>query len=377
MYSATRRYIPTYNALKGIASIGIVLSHMSYLSMAGDGTFLSALYNNFFGLLSSFCTFFFVCSGFLAFYTWKCRSFKEYIFGKLKRLYPLTYLVLIAAILVDVLLSGNGETGSAPAGSSMWLFCLAANVLLFKSFIPVETVFYSFHGPSWYVSALFVFYLFSYPVLKGLQSEKRDLWIRILRIVVICTYTIELLLCIVVSLRKWDSLWLCYVNPWFRIFGEGFLGILIAVNIDDYSARVRNHSLFECVSILILLASFMIRNTHNPIFFAWAQAVPVVLVLVAFYDGRGIISRVFTSTGFQFLGDVSFELYMTHAFVYEGLPIVIKFVSSNLSRILQQHVGVRLIITLPLCVFVAWIVHVVMKRLYGLFSAKGHASSTS
>ena len=72
-----------------------------------------------------------------------------------------------------VMCADNGIVNETAVGSGRWVFNIFANLLLFKAFIPLESTFYSFHGPSWYISLLFVFYLISYPFMKGLRGKNR------------------------------------------------------------------------------------------------------------------------------------------------------------------------------------------------------------
>ena len=74
--------ILTYQALRGIAALFILFSHMHYLS-ASDNPFWHCLWNGFMSNCGIFTSFFFLCSGFFLQYTWKKDvSFGKYIKGK-------------------------------------------------------------------------------------------------------------------------------------------------------------------------------------------------------------------------------------------------------------------------------------------------------
>lgn len=360
---AKREQIATYNALKGIGAIGILFSHMSYLKDAAH-PFWKGVYQVFMSKGAVCTTLFMLCSGFFLDYAWKDQKFGKYVVGKLKRIYPLTFIVFIAAVVVDIFLSGNAVVNDGISlGSSKWFFNVIANLFLFKAFIPIEAVFYSFHGPSWYISALFAFYLFAYPILKKLHSSNEAIFKKYLIIIrggVIFTYSLELLICILVRVFDWQSLWLCYVNPWFRIFGEGFAGILLCEEMDDIQRRLKNTNWAEWMAAVLFAVAFLARNLHLNIMSAWIQIIPMGFLLIAFRKGMGAVSRVLKTGVFQFIGTISFELYMSHAFVYEGLPIAIGVVSKDLQQWLILHAGTRFIITLILCIVVAWLVHIGM-----------------
>ena len=359
--------ILTYQALRGIAALFILFSHMHYLS-ASDNPFWHCLWNGFMSNCGIFTSFFFLCSGFFLQYTWKKDvSFGKYIKGKLKRIYPITLIVFLLALAVELLLSGQGgEAGDAAVGSSVWYFNIAANLLLFKAFVPFESVFYSFHGPSWYISALFGFYLIAYPFLRGMHSQKRDKWKKVIIAVCISAYAVEFAVCIIAQLHSYSYLWPCYVNPWFRIFGECFAGVLICEYMPLIQKRLSRipAAPLEIFGVILLIAAVLLRNViHLYIYPAWIQLFFMGSLLLIFRSEKGICSAVLKKKPLQFLGTVSFELYMTHAFVYEGLPVACGFVSKTVRRFLLDNPGTRFVITLVLCIIFAWIVHLLMEQL--------------
>ncbi|MBR3629022.1 MAG: acyltransferase [Oscillospiraceae bacterium] len=362
-----REQIVTYNAWRGICAIGILFSHMYYVADSAN-PFWHEFHRLFMSKGAICSSFFFLCSGFFLNYTWKQGAeFGAYLKGKLKRIYPITLIVFLMALAVSLLLSGQSdEAGDAAPGSLEWCFSAAANVFLFKAFIPVESVFYSFHGPSWYISALFGFYLLAYPFMRGLYGEKRDKWRKIIVLTCAGAYAAELVVCIIVHACSLSSLWLCYVNPWFRIFGECFAGILLCEYMPQIQEKLRKCpvTVLEVAGVVLFLAAFLLRNVIQlKIYTAWIQILFMGAVLIAFRQGTGKVSSVLKTRPFQFLGGISFELYMTHAFVYEGLPIAAGIVSKASRQFLTDHPGTRFLITFVLCILFAWVFHLFMNLL--------------
>lgn len=368
-----RQRIDTYDAWRGIAALMILFSHMSYLSAAVN-PFWKGFYAHFMRYGGSASSFFFLCSGFFLCYTWKSQSFGVYIKGKLKRVYPLALLVFLLALAVDLLLSGN-ETVSkgVVTGSPQWFFNIAANLFLFKAFIPVESTFYSFHGPSWFLSVLFWLYVAAHPFLKRLSEGDGSKTRKVIMAICLIAYVLELALCIITRVLHWASLYPCYVNPWFRIFGEGFAGILLC----EYQEPIRNrldallkklrmsYTALELIAVVLFFLDFALHfYIKLNLYTAWLQIIPMGLILIAFRSQQGAVSRVLLKKPFLFLGAISFELYMTHAFVYEGLPIAVGIVSSSLNSWLIAHAGTRFGITVVLCIAFAWIVHQLMELFY-------------
>ena len=374
-----RGRIASYNALKGLGAVGILFSHMSYLGAAENPFWWN--FHHYFMRYGAVCSsFFFLCSGFLLHYTWKegtgsgGHAFGVYLKKKLKRLYPLALFVFLLAVGVELLMPGNGVvTEGMQLGSPLWLFCVAANLLLFKAFIPDRRVFYSFHGPSWYISVLFFFYAAAFAFVRGLKSgteESRARWRRATLICCAAAYTIELVICVAVDRGvgglENHSLYLTYVNPYFRIFGEGFAGILLCEYMPRISRAVRKCSadLLEICGIAAFLCGMLLKNViHTSLMNAWLQSALMGFVLIAFRSDAGRVSGALKRRPFQLLGDISFELYMTHAFVYEGLPVAAGIVSGAMRGWLIAHAGTRFVITFVLCVVFAWIVHFFLEQL--------------
>lgn len=125
-----------------------------------------------------------------------------------------------------------------------------------------------------------------------------------------------------------------------------------------------NINILEIISIVLFLSAFLLRNMIRlNIYSAWIQIIPMGFLLIAFRSGKGKISTILNSKPLQFLGNISFELYMTHAFIYEGLPVMAGFVSTSIRKWLIVHAGTRFVITFILCIIFAWIVHQFMKLL--------------
>jgi peptidoglycan/LPS O-acetylase OafA/YrhL len=109
---------------------------------------LLVLAHHYFGFMAGFSgvTFFYVLSGYILTVNYadrvgSWREVKLFWWKRFARIYPTHLLVLAAAI---------------PFGSS--LSVLPINLLLLHSWVPVQSVFFSFNGPSWSISNEAAFY---------------------------------------------------------------------------------------------------------------------------------------------------------------------------------------------------------------------------
>lgn len=359
-----------YNAFRGFCAVGIFCSHMSWLATS-ENVFWRTVWQYFMRYGSQCTTFFFVLSGFLLCYTWKDGvSYPAYLKRKLNRFYPLAFCVFLLALVCNIVLAGDEAISKGVTiGSGLWWFNVIANVFLFKAFIPDERIFYSFHAPSWYLSALMVFYALFYFYLRRLKEakgEQRILQIRIGGGLCLTAYLAEAILCLAVDRYQWEgaSLYWCYVNPWFRMFGEGMAGILLCETMPDIQSWCWRKGLsvngMEWCALGLFIVSFpahsLLRTTLAS---AWLQIIPAVAVLISFRSGEGTVSKRLAAKGWQWLGTVSFELYMTHAFVYEGIPVIAGVVSPGLKQWLMLHGDTRFLMTAAAALCFATLTHMV------------------
>lgn len=278
------------------------------------------------------------------------------------RLYPLAMFVFILAVGCSFVLNDT-VNGDMPVGSTLWLLSIVLNIVLLKAFVPIETVFYSFHGPSWYISVLFVFYVVGYFIVKKMKKDPN----RMCKLIcggIALVYAVEFILCIVTDVKALSDirLYLTYVNPYFRIFGEGMLGVLLCEYMTRIQELIRgwNKDVLEITALVVFFGFFVLNNfISSSVWSAWVWFIPVGFLLIAFYGDTGVVSRISKNKFWQFLGDVSFELYMTHAFVYEGIPVLAGVVSESLKSWIVYHAGTRFLITLIASVVFAWVVHIV------------------
>lgn len=372
-----KRHNLSYNALRGMCALGIFFSHMSYLKLS-DMQFWSSIYTCFLRHGSVCTSFFYVMSGFLAVYTWRKASFRDYMTRKLKKIYPLVFCVLLLAVALDYVMSGNGVISEGvAAGSAQWWINILLGITMLKAFVPLESTFYSFHGPSWYLSGLIVFWVLAYVIVPRIQEEKeRNKNSCIGKITAICAiaYGIQAVICILVDAYQLGEirLWATYVNPWFRIFGECFLGMVIASHMERMKLAENSGGLLKTIALFFALAMIVLRNVMTTsLWNAWIYALPISLLLISFYNDEGKVAGLLKSKPFQFFGDISFELYMTHAFVYEGIPVIAGIVSDPLQSWLVYHAGTRFLITLILSSIFAWIVHLLFtKKIKRVLSVK-------
>lgn len=187
-------------------------------------------------------------------------------------------------------------------GDPLWIVSILLNPLLLKAYVPVESVFYSFHGPSWYVSVLFGFYIIAYFLLKKLNAIDKKKADRLLGYEVLAVYAVQLIVCLLVDFMQLEQmrLYLAYVNPYFRIMGEGMMGILLCRRMPEIQDvfRTYHRTWIEIITITVFFVDFLVNNfVQSSIYSAWIQVFPMALLLIAFYEDSGVISTWFKKQG--------------------------------------------------------------------------------
>ena len=293
-------------------------------------------------------SFFFVLSGYL------CQRFPKsaaaepslknnllFSWRKIRRLYPLHIVTMLAALLLNLLMfSAAGYNLRDLAGEFAKL--LALNITLLQSWIPSTRINTSLNGVAWYLSVM-VFLYFMFPwISRGLGKIKRPL----LPVLAAGVLALQLLLGLPAFYHpEWGGdrcIWLIYTFPVMRL-GDFVVGMLLGQwqrerfrdNSDapahegpeSFEERnVRKCSLNRPGRLLIELAVFAVTffalrwlQTPNPDPFpCFLQSHPffyVILSVLWIYLGTenaGPLMRALSNPLFVWLGNLSGEMFLIH-----------------------------------------------------------------
>lgn len=149
----SKKYNASFQGLRGIAILLIVISHCSFgINAYGSNT---TMYCGGLGV-----SIFIMLSGYLTLYQHYDNNtelkFKEFIFEKIKKFYPLHLLTLIAALpflLVSI----------KTIGKSQAILIFISNLTLVQTWIPIENFYFSLNAVSWYLS-ITMFFIVMTPV---------------------------------------------------------------------------------------------------------------------------------------------------------------------------------------------------------------------
>ena len=260
------------------------------------------------------CEFFFVASGFLICYsrgggvdqTCSWGGSVRYVIKKLSGVWPLHLACFLLCLL-----------SMAPTDIFRWQTALKAllNLLLLHSWSHIEGIFFSFNGPSWFLSCL-LFCWFCTPVLLRLILKKGKIWI-LFPAVFLIRYGIE-----EIQFFYPDTFWNfnIHCSPLLRVM-EFFMGMMTAAVWSEMAERMRKwrsgHELQSmagfslCEAGILFLTGYLFVAKQN----SWGRAVFVlyfcIVMFVFAFDG-GICSRLFAWKPVTWLAGIQLEFFMFH-----------------------------------------------------------------
>lgn len=257
---------------------------------------LMVLTHHYFGFMAGFSgvTFFYVLSGYILTvnYAGRVNSWPEiklFWWKRIARVYPTHLLMLVFLI-----------RGSA-------LSALPFNLLLIQSWIPAQSVYFSFNGPSWSLSNEAAFYGFFPWLVPFVTPRKLALW--------------GAALITAALLMRADFLF--YIFPPVRVF-EFALGIGIALHGPNRRIGLVGEIL------AIALASFCVSAFYlHPGALGWSiiYTPGAVALIYVFSRSSGPIAALLSVAPLVLLGEASFMLYMIHIPLTAYLPIKLPVLS--------------------------------------------------
>ena len=283
------------DSLRFFAIAVIILSHLEYLkdSVVGDFYWLY-LHNATLGV-----DFFFMLSGFGLYYSMSEKVFdcnvKNSVFfaiKKIKKIYPLYIFSLVISIPYNLIASDMHIKGV--------IVRFVLDLTLLQSAFGMTTLSHGINGVCWFLSTLFICYLFSPKILDCIKNRCITIN-RTLFAVFVCFFAILAIsvafLCLqnrlteVVGRPYFDDFF--YGSPYIRIFYV-ILGMLLANLYLMLKDKNQNLSFFECFFGFFAIAYFFIRNTLtvHSVFLRSIDVLCAASVLFLFSFEKGKISQL-------------------------------------------------------------------------------------
>ncbi len=216
------------------------------------------------------------------------RNFDEWILGRIKRIYP-TIWVTVILLLMPVMLI-NGDLSSK-------------NILQFIGNF--------FYPPYWFIQALLVFYIITFPLLKSIKKQKELILFGVLFLIYLGSYLTW------IDMSKWsiEKIPFVIIN-YFIIF---IFGIFIARRNDKiiYSGIMNYIWLFLFVGLIYLHKYFITKGILIEFQFVQQAALyPMLYYLLKISRSPFVLSILMNNKSFSrivnFIANITLEIYIVH-----------------------------------------------------------------
>lgn len=314
-----KKRIDSLQSLRAFAFLAIFASH-------ADFPFLRASWG---------VSIFFILSGFLLFYNYcdkdielSLRNSFEFAIKRIKRLYPLHIITMVAALLFIILALIDHDPSVTWKDTFIDLFL---NISLTKSLVPSYSRSLSLNGVSWYLSS-YVIICFIAPFIINKSKKNYDINKSFLNILLIFLLEIA----VSYSLRNVTSInlgiciindvtvrYFCYINPFFRLLDvyAGMELCKIYLNKKNYHLNIYANTFFELVVLFISIYSTYMFNpysiSNNPEWFEYSiMFYPISLITIySFISSKGYLMKVLDNKLLRQLGDLSPYAFLIHHLV--------------------------------------------------------------
>ena len=310
-------------------------------------------------------TFFFISSAFLLsmrhpFERLQARNYCKFVLAHAMRLYPLHWLALAALIAITLLFHTSTVDWTA-AGLS---------ALLVQAWSPVHDIHYGLNPGAWYLSAL----LFCYAIYPFVSHwiGKWKLWAQGVLIAVLAVVLARILVPLDIPGRE-----AVFVNPLSHVL-DVVVGVALFHVYRLLKARFprveRGTATLIEVGALLLLALAIGVNRYTTLIKPWEDVLNwllpqgTILVVLALLNGQeGLIGRLLLWRPLQWLGSISFEVYVLQfvaflMFNYMLAPVLGHF-GWQVSNLLPWF---AMVVLLPL----SWLVNRYFTRPLGAYLKK-------
>ena len=271
---------------------------------------------------------FLILSGFLMIYSYHDRSIVcdfissvQFAIKKIKALYPLHILTLIATVPFYLWTVGNADFYKK----------LFSNAFLLQSWFGESSVYFSFNGVAWYLSTCVLLY-FAFPLIHKLircYKTKKHAYLGIL-----LTFMLQIILAflsnnMVVSSSFTDnySKWFTYIFPVFRL-GDFFIGCSLGyIFLHRREAQHKFATTFcELVTFLLIATSLYLYDTQISLGglewyrYTLLYSPTSVLLVYLFAQNQGYLTKLLANPVLIHLGNISAYTFLIH-------PVVIRYIN--------------------------------------------------
>jgi len=342
-----RQRVEQLDGLRGIFSILVIAHHHNAFK---DSIF----YNNFFVINSSlFVDFFFVLSGFVIAMNYMEKlhtkeDFATFIKKRFIRLYPLLFYTEVIFIIAN-LIGDHSALKNVTDMQASYYFQSGLDTLTFMGSTPILGDWMGVNYPAWSISSEMISYIVFGLVLLLLPSKRY------------LAFTLLSLACVAFIFFKGEYM-LVYDYGFIRGLLCFCMGIFTFAVLKDRSLQL---TFFEVPYLVVLVAAMY--ATHHYEWNLLRLIFPVLfsIGIIIFASSTGIVTNLLSSKPFQYLGRISYSIYLNHA-------IVLIFINICLFRILKWppteiRIAFSLIISISMTILYSHFTYELIEKRFGKF----------
>ncbi len=321
--------IKSLNALRAVAAVVIIMYHTWSGTLATEACMAMIMMMALSGMVN-------------AMHQPSPMGYGRWIAARLRRILPLHWLTLAAMV-----------AGGAGVG---WPLLL--NALLLHAWVPSLGVCYGYNTMSWFLSALLPCYLLLPWLCRALGR-------------VPVKAQVAALAALLVAEGAWlltlpaggFAVWAAYVAPPVQLvnFAAGVVACNVWRALPPVRVSARRASAIELAIFAVLAALAWITHTGplparlGPPYSLWALLVAMV-AFAALSRSGGVLTRLLSSRPMQWLGGISFEMFMLHGMACAA-------VLAAVPRLAALPWGLQAAVCLPAVAAVSWVVNRILNSL--------------
>lgn len=307
-----RKRFEALDAFRGLCALSVVIFHMRWANSITELDFFRGSW--------VLVEFFFVLSGFVLAHSYgfkKDLDFKSFMKARFFRLYPLHFAMFVCVFAFQCLkffayhYAGSGFGAESFSGAYA-LSEIIPNLLLMHAWTPF-TDHLSYNFPSWSISIEFYMYAILFISIVSFRSYTLISWL-----------LISLLSSVLIYFGS-DILVENVLRGLSCFFG-GAVAYIFYKKISSFKPSY----FFGSVVELILIANviFMVQlNVTNK----GGCSIAFLVTVLFFAFESGVVSKTLKNKLFQYLGMLSYSIYMVHAIVFLYLGAVITVIEKSLN----------------------------------------------
>ena len=318
--------------LKGLSMLILVLFHIERCYMSSVPYTVTRMILPF----SYVTRVFFFCSGFGLYYSYLRNPlpWTDFIKKRFVKVYLPYILVIFVCALVPYTYADDDR-----------LAALLSHVFLYKMFVPK---YIQSFGPYWFMSSIFQYYLLFYAIIKLKDKVNNNKRFLLIWIVISLVWSI-LAWCFPLIREKLDWVFdtCIFLHGW--VFAWGLLTAELLHQKKVVFVTVKNLLLTTCISMVVTLIATYGTDIQ------YLKEIPRGVFLMCFATIAWAICGEAIQRFIVWCGSFSFEWYLTHMLILEGI-----FRLTNPVSLKNQLIfcGSGFIIT----AFAAWLYHQFVKR---------------